>query len=120
MTFPLSRDNEPFMPRQHTYEEVANYDDGFKVGFKGHANDDTKREAWQRGWGTGVTNFDVRHIRAPCPIATELLVHSAKSAGLRCRDCLMSMQKANPQTIIRMDPDKVAKTISCAMSFLRN
>jgi hypothetical protein len=50
MTFPLSRDNEPFMPRQHTYEEVANYDDGFKVGFKGHANDDTKREAWQRGW----------------------------------------------------------------------
>jgi hypothetical protein len=31
-------------------EEVGDYDDGFKAGFKGRPNDDTKSAAWQRGW----------------------------------------------------------------------
>jgi hypothetical protein len=35
---------------QHSDEEVADYDDGFKAGFKGRPNDDAKSEAWQRGW----------------------------------------------------------------------
>jgi hypothetical protein len=47
----VNLDTEPFMLREHTDEEVADYDDGFKAGFKGRPNDDTKSEAWQRGWG---------------------------------------------------------------------
>jgi hypothetical protein len=35
---------------QHSDEEVADYDDGFKAGFRGHPNDDGKSQAWQRGW----------------------------------------------------------------------
>jgi hypothetical protein len=50
MTIPIDRDNEPFMLRQHAYEEVADYDDGFKAGFKGRPNDDNKSQAWQHGW----------------------------------------------------------------------
>jgi hypothetical protein len=46
----LNLETEPFMLRQHTNEEVADYDDGFKAGFKGRPNDDTKSQAWQRGW----------------------------------------------------------------------
>jgi hypothetical protein len=43
-------DTEPFMLRQHTDEEVADYDKGFECGQKGGQNDDTKSEAWQSGW----------------------------------------------------------------------
>jgi hypothetical protein len=50
MTIPLDSDNEPFMLRQRTEEEVADYDKGFESGQKGGPNDDTKSEAWQRGW----------------------------------------------------------------------
>jgi hypothetical protein len=47
---PLPDDAEPFVLRQHTDEEVADYDSGFKCGQQGGQNDDTKSEAWQRGW----------------------------------------------------------------------
>ena len=43
-------DPEPFMSRQNTDEEVADYDDGFKAGFRGRSNDQAKSSAWQRGW----------------------------------------------------------------------
>ena len=43
-------DQEPFMLRQHTDEEIADYDKGFECGQSGGQNDDTKSEAWQRGW----------------------------------------------------------------------
>jgi hypothetical protein len=43
-------DTEPFMLRQHTDGEVADYDKGFECGQKGGQNDETKSEAWQRGW----------------------------------------------------------------------
>jgi hypothetical protein len=38
------------MLREHTNEETTDYDDGFKAGFRGRPNDDTKSGAWQRGW----------------------------------------------------------------------
>jgi hypothetical protein len=47
---PVPDDTEPFMLRQHSDEEVGDYDDGFKAGFKGRPNDDAKSQAWQRGW----------------------------------------------------------------------
>jgi hypothetical protein len=47
---PVPDDTEPFMLRQHTNEEVGDYDDGFKAGFKGRPSDDAKSQAWQRGW----------------------------------------------------------------------
>jgi hypothetical protein len=50
MTIPLDSDNEPFLLRQRTEEEIADYDKGFESGQKGGPNDDTKSEAWQRGW----------------------------------------------------------------------
>lgn len=43
-------DTEPFMLRKHTDEEIADYDKGFECGRSGGQNDDTKSEAWQRGW----------------------------------------------------------------------
>jgi hypothetical protein len=43
-------DTEPFLSRKRTYEEVADYDRGFETGQKGGQNDDTKSQAWQRGW----------------------------------------------------------------------
>jgi hypothetical protein len=43
-------DTEPFMLRKRTDEEVADYDKGFECGQKGGQNDDTKSQAWQRGW----------------------------------------------------------------------
>jgi hypothetical protein len=43
-------DTEPFMLRKLTDEEVADYDKGFECGQSGGQNDDTKSEAWQRGW----------------------------------------------------------------------
>jgi hypothetical protein len=46
----VTLDTEPFMLRQHTDEEVANYDEGFASGQKGGQNDNTKSQAWQRGW----------------------------------------------------------------------
>jgi len=50
MTVPEDNDNEPFMLRQRSDEEIADYDKGFKCGQTGGQNDDTKSEAWQRGW----------------------------------------------------------------------
>jgi hypothetical protein len=41
---------ELFMLRQHSDEELAEYDKGFESGQKGGPNDETKTEAWQRGW----------------------------------------------------------------------
>jgi hypothetical protein len=45
-----SPDSEPFMLRQRSDEEVADYDKGFECGQKGGQNDDTESEAWQIGW----------------------------------------------------------------------
>jgi hypothetical protein len=47
---PVPDETEPFMLRQRTDEEIAEYDKGFESGQKGSPNDDTKSEAWQRGW----------------------------------------------------------------------
>lgn len=44
------RDEEPFMLRPRTDEEIADYDKGFECGQSGGQNDDTKSAAWQRGW----------------------------------------------------------------------
>jgi hypothetical protein len=43
-------DDAELMSRQHADEEVTDYDDGFKAGFKGSPNDEAKSQAWQRGW----------------------------------------------------------------------
>jgi len=47
---PVPDDSEPFMLRQRSDEEIADYDKGFECGQSGGQNDDTKSEAWQRGW----------------------------------------------------------------------
>jgi hypothetical protein len=47
---PVPDDTEPFMLNKHSDEEVADYDKGFECGQSGGQNDDTKSEAWQRGW----------------------------------------------------------------------
>jgi hypothetical protein len=44
-------DYEPFLMRERTPEELADYDAGFIAGEDGKENDDTKSFAWQRGWG---------------------------------------------------------------------
>jgi hypothetical protein len=44
-------DYEPFLMRQRTPEELADYDAGFIAGEDGKENDDTKSFAWRRGWG---------------------------------------------------------------------
>ncbi|MBB5329413.1 hypothetical protein [Tunturiibacter gelidoferens] len=46
----VNPDTEPFMLRQRTNEEIADYDKGFECGQEGGQNDDTKSQAWQRGW----------------------------------------------------------------------
>jgi hypothetical protein len=43
-------DDEPFMLRHRSEEEMNEYDKGFECGQSGGQNDDTKSEAWQRGW----------------------------------------------------------------------
>jgi hypothetical protein len=47
---PEPEDSEPFMLKQRTEEEVADYDKGFECGQSGGQNDDTKSASWQRGW----------------------------------------------------------------------
>jgi hypothetical protein len=46
----MADDYEPFLMRQRTAEELADYDAGFIAGEDGKGNDDTKSFAWQRGW----------------------------------------------------------------------
>jgi hypothetical protein len=46
----VNLETEPFMLRQRTDEEIADYDKGFMCRQDGGQNDDTKTEAWQRGW----------------------------------------------------------------------
>jgi hypothetical protein len=46
----IEADNESFMLRQRSESEIAHYDEGFECGQSGGQNDDTKSEAWQRGW----------------------------------------------------------------------
>jgi hypothetical protein len=48
---PIPDETEPFLLRQRSDEEVNEYDKGFECGQKGGQNDDTKSQAWQRGWG---------------------------------------------------------------------
>jgi hypothetical protein len=43
-------DTEPFMLRQRPDEEIADYNKGFECGKTSGQNDETKSEAWQRGW----------------------------------------------------------------------
>jgi hypothetical protein len=45
------RDDEPFMIRQRTPEELADYDAGFKAFKDGKEWDDEQSFAWQCGWG---------------------------------------------------------------------
>jgi hypothetical protein len=46
----MTSDTEPFMLDKHTDEEITDYDKGFECGQQGGQNDDTKSQAWQRGW----------------------------------------------------------------------
>lgn len=41
---------EPFLLCPRSDEEIAEYDLGFQAGKDGQEADDTKSEAWQRGW----------------------------------------------------------------------
>jgi hypothetical protein len=43
-------DDEPFMLRERTPDEIADYDAGFKAGSEGREPDDDKSLPWQRGW----------------------------------------------------------------------
>jgi hypothetical protein len=71
----VTLDTEPFMLRQHTDEEVADYDDGFKAGFKGRPNDDGKSQAWQRGWAE-AQEWRFFYLK--------ILLENAKDVGVKC------------------------------------
>ena len=43
-------DEDPFMLRERSEQELADYDEGFAAGSQGKEPDDTKSLAWQRGW----------------------------------------------------------------------
>jgi hypothetical protein len=43
-------DKEPFMLRERTPIELAEYDAGFKAGREGKEPEEHKSLAWQRGW----------------------------------------------------------------------
>jgi hypothetical protein len=45
------RDDEPFMIRQRTPKELADYDAGFKAFKDGKEWDDAQSFAWQCGYG---------------------------------------------------------------------
>jgi hypothetical protein len=47
----LLRDDEPFMMRVRTPEELADYDAGFKAFKDGKEWDDAQSFAWQCGYG---------------------------------------------------------------------
>jgi predicted transcriptional regulator len=42
--------DEPFLVRERTEVETADYDAGFMAGEAGEELDDTESLAWQRGW----------------------------------------------------------------------
>ena len=46
----LIPEDQPFGSRDRTDEELAEYDKGVSAGLAGEPNDDTKSQAWQRGW----------------------------------------------------------------------
>lgn len=50
MTIPLDGNNELFKLRQRSDEEIVEYDKSFECGQSGGQRDDTKTEAWLRGW----------------------------------------------------------------------
>ena len=43
-------DEEPFDSPNLTDEELVEYDKGVRAGLDGEPIDDTKTEAWRRGW----------------------------------------------------------------------
>jgi hypothetical protein len=43
-------DDQPFNSPDRTDEELVEYDKGVRVGLDGEPIDDTKTEAWRRGW----------------------------------------------------------------------
>jgi hypothetical protein len=45
------RDDEPFLIRHRTPEELADYDAGFKAAQERKEWDDAQSFAWQCGWG---------------------------------------------------------------------
>jgi hypothetical protein len=47
----ITDDYEPFLIRQRTPQELADYDAGFKAAEEGEEWDETKSFAWKRGWG---------------------------------------------------------------------
>jgi hypothetical protein len=49
-TTPEDVDAEPFMLRDRSAEEVADYDAGFKAGSQGSASEEGNTDAWYRGW----------------------------------------------------------------------
>jgi hypothetical protein len=49
----IDRVDEPFLLRERTGEELADYDAGFSAGEAGKELDDTESLAWHRGWAEG-------------------------------------------------------------------
>jgi hypothetical protein len=46
----IDDEDEPFLLRDRTAEEILDYDEGFAAGSEGKECDTTKSLAWQRGW----------------------------------------------------------------------
>ena len=45
------RNDEPFLIRQRTPEELTDYDAGFKAAIEGKESDDAQSFAWRCGYG---------------------------------------------------------------------
>ena len=58
-------EREPFLLRPRSDEEIAEYDLGFQAGKDGKEEDDTKSEAWQRGWTEAQEWKITSHPRIP-------------------------------------------------------
>jgi hypothetical protein len=46
----IIEDGEPFLIKRRPEEEMADDHKGFEAGANHQEYDDTKKEAWQRGW----------------------------------------------------------------------
>jgi hypothetical protein len=72
----IDRVDEPFLIRERTDKELADYDVGFRAGEDGKEPDDTGSLAWYRGWAEGQDWLCVmlrRHglYKSQCAISTD-------------------------------------------------
>jgi len=45
-----SKDYEPFLVQKRSREQLIDLEEGFNTGSAGKITNDTKSEAWKRGW----------------------------------------------------------------------